>query len=124
MQLELLPRLPDDAKFFLEIPLEFAETLREQFTKAEINKRRCVARLPVPPWGRFRLPVVIFPATSRTKMRLVVYIPPKLRKQSYEVTVRQLWEEQELGRATWHLAPNVCKRRKDGGRTGGRFKGD
>lgn len=124
MQLELLPRLPDDAKLFLEIPLEFAETLREQFPKAEINKRRCVARLPVRPWGRFRLPVVIFPARSRTKMRLVVYIPPKLRNQSYEVAVRQLWEKQELGRVTWHLAPNVRKRRKDGRRAGGRFKGD
>jgi hypothetical protein len=56
MQLELLPRLPDDAKVFLEIPLEFAETLRERFARRDhqAQMRRATARravAPLPPAG-------------------------------------------------------------------------
>ena len=112
MKLELIVRLPTEARLFWEMPAEFLDLLPEQFENAQIDKRKRIIRMAIRPVGRFRLPVTMFPAKSRTPMRLVVQIPPKLRKNRYVVAVRQLWEQQEVGRVTWYLAPDVRKRRK------------
>jgi serine protease len=120
MQLELIARLPAEAKLFWEMPAGFFDMLPGRFANAQIDKRRRVVRVAIRPIGRFRLPAAMLPAKSRTRMRLVVHIPPQLRKNRYEVAVRQLWERQELGRVTWHLAPDVRKRQKAGGRPRGR----
>lgn len=112
MQLELLAKLPTEAKLFWEVPLRFFDALHGKFANAEIDKKKRVARLAIRPVGRFRLPAIPFPAKSLTKMRLLVHIPPELRKRSYEIAVRQLWERQEMGRVTWHLAPGIRKRQK------------
>jgi hypothetical protein len=46
---------------------------------------------------------VLFPAKSRTEMRLLVHIPKQHRKRSYQIAVRQLWKDEEVGRVTWRL---------------------
>jgi hypothetical protein len=48
---------------------------------------------------------VLFAANSRTQMQLVVDIPKKLRENAYEIYVRQMYENQEVGRVTWRLTP-------------------
>jgi len=112
MQLELIARLPVEAKLLWEMPASFFEGLPGHFPKVQIDKRKQLVRLPIRPTGKFRLPRTVFPARSRMRMRLIVHIPPKLREHHYEVAVRQLWENQEVGRVTWHLAPDIRKRQK------------
>jgi hypothetical protein len=36
-------------------------------------------------------------------MRLLVHIPKQHRKRSYQIAVRQLWKDEEVGRVTWRL---------------------
>jgi hypothetical protein len=111
MQLEIIARLPSAARVFWEIPLAFLDLLPERLPHV-IDAKRKVARLAVRPSARFQLPPVCFPAKSRTRMRLLVAIPAELRKERFQLAVRQLWEKQEVGRVTWVLAPNVRRPKK------------
>ena len=69
-------------------------------------------RIPIRPSGVFAFPEVLLPAKSRTAMRLLASIPLALRKNRYQLAVRQTWEQQEMGRVTWVLAPDVRKKHK------------
>jgi hypothetical protein len=77
----------------------------------KVDKKRGVARLPVNPFGRFRLGAAVFPAKSTNAMRLLVHIPKDYRDRPYEVFARQLFEEQEVGRVTWRLAQPEKKKK-------------
>jgi hypothetical protein len=105
MALEVIARLPDGAKVALEVPLGFYELLLEahQVGGLSIDKERGVAVVPVNPHGKMRFGDVVFPARSRTELRLLVHIPDEYREQTYRIAVRQLWEGHEVGRVTWQL---------------------
>jgi hypothetical protein len=105
MALEVLGKLPEGAKALLEVPLVFFEMLHErhQMGKVELDRKRGVAYIPLNPYGRMRFGDVLFPAKSRTELRLLVHIPKEYRQRSYKIAVRQLWEEEEVGRVTWQL---------------------
>lgn len=117
MQLELRLKLPAEARVIWEMPAEFYERMRCHFRKVQFDREKRTVLVHVQSAGRLLLPEIVFPAKSRTRMRLLVHIPPGLRKHRYEVAVRQWWEKQELGRVTWHLAPGVNKRQKAGSRS-------
>jgi len=61
--------------------------------------------MPVNPHGRYRLGTALFPAKSRNPMKLFVDIPEKYKKNSYDVYVRQLFDNSEVGRVTWRFKP-------------------
>ncbi len=105
MALEVMGKLPEGAKALLEVPLVFFEMLRERhhLGRIEVNRKRGVAYIPLNPYGRMRFGEVLFPAKSRTEMRLLVHIPKQHRKRSYQIAVRQLWKDEEVGRVTWRL---------------------
>ena len=107
MQLELNAKLPARAKLFWEMPLAFLDQLPGRLPHAFIDLKHKIARVPMRPSGDYRLPAVLFPARSRTRMRLLAAIPKDLRDARYQLAVRQLWEDQEVGRVTWILAPGV-----------------
>jgi hypothetical protein len=114
MQLELQARLPSRAKLLWEMPLAFLDQLPGRLPHALIDLKHKVARVPMRPSGDYLLPAVLFPARSRTRMRMLVHIPKDLRDQRYQLAVRQLWEGQEVGRVTWILAPGVRSRKGKG----------
>jgi hypothetical protein len=105
MALEVMGKLPEGAKVMLEVPLVFFEMLQErhQVGRVQIDRKRGVALIPVNPHGRTRLGEVLFPAKSRTALRLLVHIPEQYRRRRYQIAVRQLWEDEEVGRVTWQL---------------------
>jgi hypothetical protein len=111
MQLELQAKLPARAKLFWEMPLAFLDQLPGRLPHAIIDLKHKVARVSMRPSGDYRLPAVLFPARSRTRMRLLAAIPKDLRDARYQLAVRQLWEDQEVGRVTWILAPDVRRRK-------------
>ena len=109
MQLEVVARLPKGARAFIEMPLHFVDAIQERSPFLKIDEKRHLAWLPVNPHGCRRLREALFPAKSRTKMRLLVHIPKEMRKKEYEVYVRQLYKGKEVGRVTWRLAPRDRK---------------
>jgi serine protease len=105
MALEVIAKLPEDAAAALEVPLAFYELLQEhdQVGAMSIDKERGAAVVALNAFGRTRFSDVVFPAKSRTELRLLIRIPTAHRKHSYRVAVRQLWEGEEVGRVTWQL---------------------
>jgi hypothetical protein len=57
------------------------------------------------PHGLRSLGEMIFSAKSRAKLRLLVQVPKEYQSMAYEVFVRQMDEDLEVGRVTWRLAP-------------------
>jgi len=110
MALEVMGKLPEGAKAMLEVPLTFFELLHKvhQLGKVSIDRKRAVAHIPVNPHGRMRFGEVLFPAKSRAALRLLVQIPERRRKDTYQIAVRQIWEREEVVESRGSF-------RKDGG---------
>jgi len=105
MRLDVVAKLPRGSKVQLEIPAYMADALEFRPPFVEFDAKRGVARLPVNPHGEFTLGELFFKARSRAELKLLVRIPERYRKNSYEVFVRQLWDDFEVGRVTWRLLP-------------------
>ena len=108
MALEFIAKLPEGAKAMVEMPVGLFELFhgRHQLGKVSMDAKRGAAILPVNPHGRTRFGEVAFAAKSRSALRLLVHIPEKDRKRTYQVAVRQIWEGEEVGRVTWQLGPH------------------
>lgn len=99
MQLETELRLPSGSNAWLESP----SLLSEHFAaKRDVGS---ICWLPINPFGRTTMPEMLFPASSRAKLRLLVHIPYKNFEVGYRVLVRQLFENREVGRVTWRITP-------------------
>lgn len=110
--LEIMGKLPNDAKLFMEVPIEFLDLLKEIGPKFEIDEKKRVARMRLRPSGKHLFPRLTLPAKSRSRLRLLVQIPENMRKRTFQIAARQMNEEQEMGRVTWQLAPDVAKKKK------------
>jgi hypothetical protein len=103
MRLEVLARLPERARVILEAPLYLLDALGQRAPHREV--KRGYGRIPIPAHGKYVLGEALFAARSAAKLRLFVQIPEKLRKNPYDIAIRQLYEGEEVGRVTWRLAP-------------------
>ena len=81
MGLEIIAKLPENAKAILEVPLVFFELLHEwhQLGRVKIDKKRNVALIPINQNGRTQFGSVLFPAKSRTALRLLIHISKEHR---------------------------------------------
>ena len=104
MRLEVMARLPQGARALIEIPLAMFEGM-EQREPVRIDEKRRLAYLPVNPHGNRMLGEMLFPAKSKAQLRLLVQIPEKRRRAEFDVAVRQVYENMEVGRVTWRLSP-------------------
>lgn len=103
MRLEVVARLPKGARALLEMPAAMYDALRER-VPAKIDRKRQRVLVPINPHGLRSFGDMLFPAKSRAKLRLLVQIPKEFRAQAYEVFVRQVYQETEVGRVTWRFA--------------------
>jgi hypothetical protein len=110
MRLEVMSRLPKRAKVVLEGPLNLLSAMQQREVMTGSARRREVARITLTPWGNRVFAEVSLPAKSQTRLRLLVQIPTELQKHPYELAVRQLYQDQEVGRVTWRLTPKNAKR--------------
>lgn len=106
MRVEVGARLPAGSKVMLEVPL-FLRALAGGRAGAVTDKKRNVLRLPANPHGKIGFGPVLLGAKLRAQARLLVSIPKELRGNEYEVHVRQVYREQEVGRVTWRLVPKA-----------------
>ncbi len=113
MRLEIVAKLPRGARVFLEAPPHFVDGLKVFPPFFKVQKKQGVVQIPINPHGRHSFDEMLFPAKSRTKLRLLVQIPKELRGNPYEVFARQLYREQEVGRVTWRLVPPEFFRQRE-----------
>lgn len=73
------------------------------------HEGECHKRTKMNPRGRDAFGNILFPGILREQMRLIVDIPKDSRKNNYEIFVRQLHNNEEIGRITWRLVPPVQK---------------
>jgi hypothetical protein len=105
MAFEVLARLPKEARLQIEVPQGWNEAFGLGGPAYRVDRTRGTVQMPIKATGRYRLGTLVLPAKSRNRLRLLVEIPEELRHREYEVAVRQLYREQEVGRITWRLRP-------------------
>ena len=111
MRLEIVSRLPAGSGIVLELTPEFAELLRAHPRPMPLefktgNHGCRVVHIPVNYCGSVLFPEVVFPAKARIPLRLLARIPEAMHHHEFELYARQLYEDEEVGRVTWRLAPN------------------
>ena len=110
MQLEVESKLPEGAQLWLEGPKGLMSALNEgRDAKLEDTKENAIKRTKMNPRGRDAFGNILFPGKLREQMRLIGDIPKDSRKNNYEIFVRQLHNNEEIGRITWRLVPPVQK---------------
>lgn len=114
MDVETISNLPKGAELHLEIPKNWErysnlktsmQIEHEKNVDIDRAKKEKTMLVPVRNNGKHNIGKIYFKARSRIPLRLFVHIPEELRKNTYEVGVRQLYEGQEVGRITWHMIP-------------------
>lgn len=104
MSLQVISRLPRDSKAFIEIPIiNNFKTLRERLPGLKIERKNRTVLVPINKQGKLDLGKAIFPSKARWKMRLLINIPKDKRKNAYNLYIKQLYSDEELGRITWRL---------------------
>lgn len=113
--LEIVARLPQDARMALEVPAALAAQIRPHHREphhrepqhshigGEGTDGSVVLKLPAR--GRTRFEALALGADAAFPSRLLVAVPEQARRHSFQVYARQLYEGQEVGRVTWVLAP-------------------
>jgi len=114
MRLEVIGRLPAGARAFLDLPPDLATHLRTGFAPFVRPGREGVVRVPVNPAGLTRFGDVELRVGTKIALRLLVNVPPKLRRFPFEICARQMAGRQEVGRVTWRLVPQAEPRKRTG----------
>ena len=104
-RLEVMALLPDRARVWLEGPQHLMADMHGHAVGLEVDKELPIARLELNPHGLTRFQEIVFPANSRSELRLLVQIPEEEREHEYDVYIRQMYENEEVGRVTWRLSP-------------------
>ena len=115
--LETIGRLPKGSRAILETPEWLAEALRPHPVRVQHDEKRRVARISLNPHGVQRIGEAILHAKSKAECRLLVSIPEEANRHGYEIAVRQLYKNREVGRVTWRF-PGKAERQdgKDRGK--------
>jgi hypothetical protein len=107
MRLEVAANLPAEAQITLEAPFDAENILNGFGSIGPITKDalRQVFRVRLSPEGLSRGEEIQFPERLRAKSQLLINLPPQFRRNSYEVSIRQLCGRVEVGRVSWQLKP-------------------
>lgn len=99
---EIIRRLPEKANVILEVPLAlFANLPDKSFLKAEIDRKEKIARLALPHLRSFVLENVKLRKGARYPCQLIVTGLKGQKASGHSIAIRQIFEEQEVGRITW-----------------------
>jgi hypothetical protein len=104
MQLEIVSRLPDGARAWIEMPTWMAPAHRLGGPGVRIDRDAGLVGVPVHPSGRTRLGEYLLPERARIPVKLVVSIDDDRRRHDHEISLRQSWHGIEVGRVTWRIA--------------------
>jgi len=100
--LEIIQLLPEHAKVVLEVPLALMKALPHKLLpKADLDRNRKVACLSLPSLSSVPLNNVKLKKGAQFRCRLILTGMDGRRSQDHSVAIRQVFEEQEVGRVTW-----------------------
>jgi serine protease len=101
---ETIARLPAKSRAFLEVPQWLADSLRSKSTQIEVDSKTRLARIPVNAMGIQQLGTAVLHAKSIAKCEMLVQIPDSdLEQNAYDIAIRQIYKQNEVGRVTWRL---------------------
>lgn len=97
-------RLPQGAKMMLELPLDLFKKVEQYFSKAEIIDKYNVARVFLNPFTNNLMKSLRLKAKYKANCRILVAIPKDLQKNKYQIRLRQMYEELQVGGITWLIS--------------------
>jgi serine protease len=100
MELEVVSRLPEQARVLLEAPLELLQNLPPG--EVEVDKQQGIGRIAIGAHPQ-RLEAV-FPAEAQFDLQFLVEAFAPIQVRQSDLFARQLFEGQEVGRVTWRIA--------------------
>ena len=108
MQLEVAAQLPERAQLWLEGRESFLKAINEgRPLQLEDTLENGIKRVSINPRGTDLFRNITFPGNLREPMKWIVDIPAEARQQQYDLILRQLYQNREVGRITWRLVPPV-----------------
>ena len=108
MQLEVTAQLPERAQLWLEGRESFLKAINEgRPLQLEDTLENGIKRVSINPRGTDLFRNITFPGNLREPMKWIVDIPAEARQQQYDLILRQLYQNREVGRITWRLVPPV-----------------
>jgi serine protease len=111
--LEIIQRLPLKAEAVLEVPLALLAHLpRNSFRSARVDRKAKVASLSLPHLRCLPLRGVRLKKGAEYRCRLILEGLSRDNAQGHSVAIRQIFEEQEVGRVTWFFQPQRGERKK------------
>ncbi len=93
-------KLPEGARLLFQMPLDLFKQARQYLPKADFLDQDEV-RASLHPFRQTMLKGMKLPAKYRGKCQLLLYIPKPLRKQTFQVMLRQYHRGQQVGGLTW-----------------------
>ena len=100
--LEIIQLLPEHAKVVLEVPLGLMKALpRNPLLRADLDHKRQIACLSLPSLRSVPLNNVKLKKGAQFRCRLILKGMNGMEDQEHSVAIRQVFEEQEVGRVTW-----------------------
>jgi len=106
MHLETVSHLPRKAKVWLATPPDMADSkgISADPPSEDGKPEDGLVYVPVNPSGRHYFRESVFERGSLAKLKLVIFIPREFRKNSYQISVRQICDDEEVGRVTWRIS--------------------
>lgn len=100
---EALGNLPRGSAVELQIPLTLARQLRLKLQDSQVKEK--LAILPLHPFAQSTIGTGVLPPGSLAECNLLVSVPEQTYTQPgvYEFALRQLYQDREVGRVTWHF---------------------
>src|SRR5262249_20089005 len=103
-ELETIARLPAGSRALVEMPGWLADALRPHACEIKVEGKSGKVTIPFNIAGRQRLGTAILHAKSMAACHLRIEIPePERTLHAYEVAIRQVYKQVEVGRVTWRL---------------------
>ena len=102
--LEIVQHLAKGTRVWLEVPMGLAKQFFEgRRWKYDINRKNRTVRLLLPAAPRLYLPEMRFGKAARIKARFLVEGIKKNVQRGNWIAIRQLFEQEEVGRVTWQF---------------------
>jgi hypothetical protein len=107
MRLEIVSELPRGSEVALVVPKDGLRLVQGlgHFQPLPNNDGEPLGSIRVNPHGRSETQYTEFPPERGMKSKLLVKLPIDCNKYPYELYVRQLYHDREVGRVAWRLAP-------------------
>jgi len=102
--LEIVQHLTKGTRVWLEVPMGLAKQFSEgRRWKYDINRKNRTVRMLLPATPRLYMPEMRFGKAARMKARFLVEGIKKTVQRGNWIAIRQLFEQEEVGRVTWQF---------------------